>query len=376
MSSNWMAVWQLAHQIYDCDQCDAAFLQPATSKTVICPLCGGEKFTRLSMDGNTLLLHTPELIVPFLDEDGRLIQALTQFRRSTLLPPSDLQVTHLKNRLQQVYFPMWLVDSHVQARWQAEAGFDYEAVSYGEQYIDNGWRSFEEKERRIRWEPRVGELRRMYHNVPAPALEEHHDIERLLGKYKLERQQPYEPHVVVNAQIRLPTRSPQDAWSDAQLAFQNTAGQECKEAAQAQHIRNFKWSPHYENKHWTHILLPMRVTYYLDDAGEKQMVYIQGQSGRVVGQRRASMKLALRISFIMVALAILIGGFTAVSLFLAEGLVNSELGGLLMFITLCLLFGAVAPLLIVLYVNKIKFANEGTMVAKSLMQSAQRYWQE
>jgi hypothetical protein len=85
-----------------------------------------------------------------------------------------------------------------------------------------------------------------------------------------------------------------------------TAAEECRRAACADHLRDFRWSPEYRNLNWTQLLLPACTTYYLDDDRNPQPVLIHGRSGQTSGSRRASMKRAQRVSLIMAAAAIVI----------------------------------------------------------------------
>lgn len=360
MDQDWLAEWQIPHDIVACEQCDALFLIPSEGTAPLCPLCGGEAFTQLSsLDGESN--HTPELVVPFARDDFRFRASLIQFRKSLLLPPSDCTVDNLMARAQRFYWPMWLVDTDVTAHWQAEIGYEYDAITYGERYTDAGWQSTQERERRTRWEPRVGELRRTYENQPAPALDEHAHIERLLGPYRLAEARPYTPDAVAHNLIRLPTRTPDDAWSDAQLVVQQSAAAECARAANGQHARTYKWSPHYENQNWTHLLLPMLSTYYLDDAGQKQMVYLHGQTGRLAGRRSASMKRARQISLGIGAVALLLLGITALLWLLAfsdPSPISPDLLAFLTFLTMCAVVATAVPPLLVLYKNSFHFLTE------------------
>ena len=102
---------------------------------------------------------------------------------------------------------------------------------------------------------------------------------------------------------RLPNRPPQDAWPDARPRFQDEATQECCQAAGGDHIREFRWSAEYDNLNWTQLLLPVYTTYYLDDEQKPQVVLIHGQSGRISGARRASLKRARRMALIIAGVA-------------------------------------------------------------------------
>ena len=211
---------------------------------------------------------------------------------------------------------MWLIDSDIEATWQAEAGFNYDAVSHRDQFDDGrqGWVSHQVTETRVRWEPRIGRLRRRYDNVIAPALEEHSALQRQLGGYQLEAAQAYQPQAVQDAFLRLPNRSPADAWPEAVPNFQTAATEECRQACQGDYFREFRWSPDFVDQNWTQLLLPVYTTYYLDDDLTPQPVLIHGQSGQLNGRRQASMQRARRATFITAGVAV---GIFVVSLILA-----------------------------------------------------------
>jgi hypothetical protein len=284
----------------DCRQCEAVYLLPEVGAAGPCPFCGGD-LTPLA-DGAAHSVP-PELVVPFAAAPERLETQLEQFARSAWFAPADLNGAALRRRLRRLYWPMWLVDAETEAEWSAEVGFDYQVISHRERYDNGRWQTQEVREGRIRWEPRVGRLRRTYHNVAAPALEEHAGLRRRLGDYDLNVAAPYQPEQVADAPIRLPDRQPTDAWPDAEPAVFSTAMEECRRAATADHIRDYHWSPNYASHNWTLLLLPVWATFYRDDEGRLEPVLMHGQSGRLSGRRRSSFKRARRYTLAVAALA-------------------------------------------------------------------------
>lgn len=378
MSQNWLNSDELHHAILDCVHCQVVFLHPQAQTEWVCPMCGNEQFLPVDFAEADELVYSPELIVRH-KESLPFAERLEKFRRSVIIPPADLKADTLLARRQLLYWPMWLVDVDVTARWQAEVGYDYKAVTYAEKFVDKEWQSFEQKVSRIRWEQRLGELTRTYNNVSAPALDEHQDIERWLGKYALGEIRPYSAQEIQTARLLLPSRAPNDAWNEAEPHVQQNAAQECQQAASAQHIRSFKWSPQFGNQNWTQLLLPLLATYYFDDDGNKQMVYINGQTGKVVGKRKASMKLARKLSMglgIMAGMLLLVTAVFWLIPFIIQQPFHPELTTWLMFFTFCSVLTAIAPPLIVFYVNTFRFFTEATSLESSLMRSSEAYWKD
>ena len=301
------AAWDVPLIVTVCEHCDWNFLSPAGSIPQTCPHCFQDSLSAVKeeLQGMTYL-KPPELMVPFTLPAANLAKVIQEFAGNIPFAPQDLKPEILRGRLRQLFIPMWLVDSDVQAIWQAEAGFDYEVVSHQDYYNENrgGWASREVKEGRIRWEPRLGRLERSYQNIAAPALEEHNRLNKALGSYNLAEARSYHSHGLENAFVRLPNRSNEDAWPDAQPAIRAAAAEECRRAASADHIRQFSWKPEFKQLNWTMLLLPLYTSYYLDDEDKPQPVLLHGQTGRVHGIRQASMKRAKRAALIVLGIAV------------------------------------------------------------------------
>ncbi len=348
--------WGVNLEAAICEHCDWSYLLPQGSLPLYCPNCFQARLSPLTEQvGDLPYSQPPELYLPFTVTTDRLGHSIQTFADGIWFAPSDLKPQNLKERLQRIYLPMWLVDSDVQAVWQAEAGFNYEVVSHQDQFDENsgGWTSQRVTDIRIRWEPRLGQLTRSYHNIPAPALEEHTSLRQRLGQYSLEAGQPYQAQALAHTFVRLPNRTPADAWPAAIPAIQSVAAEECRRACQADHLRQFRWQAEYHQQNWTLLLLPVYVTYYLDDDRQPQPVLIHGQSGQPSGPRRASMQRAQRTALIIVAVAAAIfilsliatiASFFLPPLFLVAGI------GLVIAIVIGLL--ALAPIVIAWQFNR------------------------
>lgn len=348
--------WRMKVSVGVCERCDWTFLYPESEQTPRCPRCFQTRLSPLSGQAADLpYIRPPEAILPFTISAERLDQAVQSFAKGIPFAPGDLNPQTLRSRLQRVYLPMWLVDADVQANWKAETGFNYQVVSHQDHFSENrgGWVSQEVKERRIRWEPRLGSLQRKYNNVGAPALEDHRHLNAAIGGYDLEKAAAYQAQSIEQAHVRLPDRPPQDAWTEAQPAFQAVAAEECRKAARADHIRQFSWEAYFQNQNWTLLLMPLYTTYYLDDERQAQPVLVNGQSARLSGTRRSSMKQAQKAALITLGIAALI--FVISLVLLAVGLMLPVLlviGVIGLAIALLAGAGAIAPLAISWWFNK------------------------
>ncbi len=329
-----------------CGHCGWIVSPPNEASAETCPHCFRAQLEPLSGADQSEDRPTFELAIPFGLTDSALRQTIETFARGIPFSPADLTPAHLLGRMQRLYVPMWLVDSKIRATWQGEAGFDYQVVSHQDSYDQNqgAWASREVLEERIRWEARIGRLERTYHNLPAPAVEEHARLKGRIGEFNPAAAVAPDPSLLSDAWIRMPNRLRADAWPDAIPGAQSRAADECRQAAGADHMRDFRWSPVCEQLNWSLLLLPLYASFYLDDEGGRHAVIVHGRSGRAFGSRKASMKRARRLSLILLGLAAALGlpGLLvlAISPFLPA---LFPFGPIILLLAFLISLGAVAP---------------------------------
>ncbi len=279
--------WGLPLQAAGCPSCKQAFLVEASRLGQPCPNCAAG---RLEPQPVRLRPEPPELLIPFQHNPTSLRPLLDGFVKPVWLRPDDFNTSTLLQRLVPFYWPMWLVDSDLSGDWKAEMGYDYQVKSSQESYGQGGWKSNERIETRIRWESRLGQLSRHYDNAAAPALTDAEALATHIGQTQRESAVPYSPTTLSGSAVRIPDLHPENAWPQAQSALHQAAAEECRQAAQAQHVRNFAIHATYGSLNWTQMLQPVYATYYLDDQGKPQVVLVNGQSGVIGGPRRASQR--------------------------------------------------------------------------------------
>ena len=302
------ALWGIHLQPAGCPTCKQVFLVDPGRINQACPACA-----RSQLVPQPALLRTepPELQVAFRKGQNDLLPIFEAFTKGVWIRPDDFNPAMLLKRTVPIYWPMWLVDSDVAGPWQAEVGFDYQVKSSQENYNDGGWRTREVIETRIRWEPRLGVVRRHYDNVAAPALSEHNGLWNLVGGYRLDQRSPYDPARVGGAAMRVPDLQPESSWPLAKSNLDVTVGVDCQKASGAQHIRNLSLKASYEPLNWTQMLLPLYISFYTDDSGQPHPVYVNGQTGAIGGLRLASQRKGWRWAGLTAAAA---GGLLLIAL--------------------------------------------------------------
>jgi hypothetical protein len=294
--------YRIQSKYFVCDDCGWLYVLVSENAAGICPRCYRSELTTISENDLQDFQQKPiEQVLPFQLNNVELTSLINKFTENIPFAPKDLTSCKLLGRIVKIYFPMWMVDAHLKAKWWAETGFNYGVISHKTRYDDKNreWVSKEVQEGRIRWEPRLGTLDREFHNVVAPALEEQGLIDTRLGRYQFNVNKTQIVEKLDEVYICLPNRKQPDAWPDAASTLLKLASEDCMRASKADHIRAFRWEPDFVNKNWTQILLPIYSTYYSDENGNNLPVMIHGQSGKIFGTRQASMKRARGITLIL-----------------------------------------------------------------------------
>lgn len=326
-----------------CDHCGQAYYMPQGVTKANCPACAVGK---LQPDDNTPVLLPIEFTLPAELSSNALSEIFNRLVKGVWLAPDDFKPTHLNSRCKKVFWPMWMVDCRVSGQWQAEMGFDYQVKSSKEHYSGSSWQTQELLENRIRWEPRLGTLDRPYHNQTVPALTQHELQLKRLGRYDLSKAIQVQPDQLADALIEKADLTTGQVWNQAQSGINAAAADECRQASEAQHVRNFELSAKYNDKSWSQLLLPMFATWYQDDKGNAQVVLVNAQTGKIFGKRMASQKKGARIAGITFLLALgllLLGLLTSLlsryaDAFLIVSVLLFLLGGLIA-------IGALVPLI-------------------------------
>ncbi|MEO0468412.1 MAG: hypothetical protein AAF206_02235 [Bacteroidota bacterium] len=316
---NWIQDWGAPMQLGGCSNCQRVFLSPRTLPEQ-CPWCHAPAVTAMdAIEDHPVEVFPPEAWLSHRVDASNIRAGMERFFADVPFAPTDLNYDNQLQRLEKLYVPMWWVDAKVDAMWQAEVGHHYEVKSHKEAYGVAGWHTTELREKRIAWEWRGGKVEKSFDNTPTPALTDYNRMLGHLGDFATEGSRPYEASCLDNAYAVLPDHSVGDAWEEAKYRLDQIARENCLAATEGVQIREFRWSPEFQHQNWTQLLMPVLTTYYLDDEGKRQPIYIHGQTAVVHGNRRASEKKAVRRSNVLLLISLLlVVGIVMGALFLSD----------------------------------------------------------
>lgn len=288
-NSEILTFWGKNLQPAHCPRCNVAHLISVERESITCPSCYKAD---LEYQPTIIRSEPPELMLEFSISPIQIKDRLREWLKNFWLHPKDLNPDILIQRLNRTFIPLWLIDGNVFGNWQAQMGFEYQVASSQEIYKSGYWTTRKLTETRIRWEPRIGTVDRDYQNITIPALEEHERMMRGLGKFNLKVALNYSPMKLGHASIRVPNLVPDTVWPEAKSAFNHLVSADCQIASDAQHVDEFNISAVYKNQKWTLLLLPVYSTFYRDEDYNIYPILIHGQTGRIFGIKRASVKQA------------------------------------------------------------------------------------
>ena len=334
-------LWGTDLQPAGCDRCGQAYLVPMNSSNQICPGCMTGKLTPQPA---LLRSEPPELLIPYQINSTKLKQQLDTFTSGIWLHSDDFTTENLYQRLRPVFIPMWLTDCNLEGFWKAEMGFDYQVASALDSYVNGDWKSQERIETRVRWEPRVGQIKRHYDNIATPAVTNFANMTYLAGNFNLEKAEDFRHDRLGKASMRIPDLNPENAWPMTQENIKKAAGFDIQNACKAQHTRDLDITTTYSDLQWTQLLLPIYISYYSGDHDEPHLVYINGQTGKIGGPRLSSQRKGWHFAFIIALIAImslLIG--VILSALIPVSAIFGVIGSVLILIGCLGLCGAIVP---------------------------------
>ena len=281
-------LWGLPLQPAGCPVCKQVYLLHPGQENLTCPICGQAV---LQPQPAWLRPASPELVVPFHPGLTQQIPAILEnFVKDIWLKPDDFNAPSLQQHLRPLFGTQWLVDSQVTGSWQAEEGYDYQVKSSQDSYKSGAWYSREVVETRIRWEPRIGQINRLFQNILVPAFSRQEQLQATVGGFDTRSSGAYASASVGQVPIHAPDLQPDEVWQVARSAFNQAAAVDIQAACQAQHCRNVSLAADYESLNWTQLLLPLYYTHYHDDDGKVHPIFINGQTGQIGGVRLASQR--------------------------------------------------------------------------------------
>lgn len=289
------------HEV-QCQNCRAisVFVDGRTAQR--CDFCGSPAIVAHEERNDAI---TPQSILPFKISDGQVRDKIRQWYGSRWFAPNKLRKAALTDTLKGLYLPYWTFDAHVQAAWQADAGFYYYTT---ESYRDANGNTQTRQVRHVRWEPAAGQLAHFFDDALVPGtVGVHADLLRKIEPFPTTTDlQPYTPEFVRGWTVE---RYQVDLGRAAQLNQQEMDGavrQLCAQQVPGDTQRNLRVQSQYQGRTFKHTLMPVWLISYTYGRKSYQIV-ANGYTGQIAGERPYSwVKIGLAVACALLVGALLL----------------------------------------------------------------------
>lgn len=314
--NNMQERWHLDVQTAQCPSCGRQFI--VTGMLSTCPRCCEGVLEADEAVSLPSAASAPELMMPFSLDQAGLEASLAKFVKSVRYKPEGLNTEAMMRRVQRVCLPSYTVTSHVDARWQVQMGYDYKTITHVERYANGGWRTNQAENIKTDWYPRAGHTTLQYSNLRTAAMLDDTKTVSALGAFSDGYTQAYDPSALQQQDvvIGLPTRSPDDGWSDIENQLLSHTVADAVRAAGGDRVEQFEWRPTHTDTKWNYLLKPLYTTYYQDEDKNVVPVVVHALTGAVSGTKHGSMSKAKRMALILTGLAVMAAVVAAVLYFM------------------------------------------------------------
>ncbi len=285
--------WARAEQQFKCEKCGALSVLPPGQSAVQCPYCASNQMVQ--SDEHNQLVPPNAVILMKLDEAEAIKQANHWLGRG-MFAPDTLHGSQYTMRLRPAYYSCWTFDGTVEMRWSCE-------VSDG---------SGNSK----RWIHTNGVEARFFNDILVSGVKSlpNRELERL-GPFELALGEVFQPDYLAGWPAILYNISLSDAsLSGRELVLRRLRPQLQDLIEPGREKRNLSvGSGNWSGLTFKHVLVPLWLGEY-SHQGKSYRLYVNGQSGKVVGEKpRDTLKVVMSIVIGLLLLGLLIFGLYILS---------------------------------------------------------------
>lgn len=288
--------WGAERKELACQDCGATTTIPADSLTHTCPFCGSNQVIQRQAAQDIL---RPRFLVPFKIEAEACQQIAGQWLGSSWMTPAALQKLAAIATFNGLYLPFWTFGATTRADWKAQVGH-----TRTERYYDNG----EWKTRIVTdWVWESGQATLKIDDLLQPGTGRL--SARLLKEvksYDLSQLALYEPKYLAGLQAQAYDIPLEKAWDSGRQEMREMTRQACLGQASTSQVRSFSMNLDFADESWRYVLLPVYLATYTYESKPYQ-VMVNGQTGKITGQRPADWNKIWLVIALMLAPGLLLG---------------------------------------------------------------------
>ena len=268
--------WGTARQVLHCQQCGASTTLPPGQLTHTCPFCGSNQVLQQAAAQDNL---RPRFLLPFQIDATACAPAVHAWLGSSWMTPKALQNLASLTEFNSLYAPFWTFDAITQADWKAEVGHQETT-----RYYDSHSKQWKTRTKTV-WHWESGHARQNFDDLIIPGTKQlSHVLLTRLQDYDTQQLVPYDAAYLAGFMAQGYDIPLEDAWERGRHKMRTLTRDACRAQASTTQIRNFSMKLDFSHESWRYILAPLYLTVYHYE-NETYQVMINGQTGKVVGQR-------------------------------------------------------------------------------------------
>lgn len=248
-----------------CNNCAAHTTLATADLTHICPFCGSNKVVQSRAVQDVL---RPRFLLPFTVTTEQCRQIKSDWLEDNWMLPDGLTQLGRSTEYVPIYVPFWTFDARSFAKWRAEIA---ETKRRGNKTVTT-------------WRKVSGEARLRFDDILVYGTDKiDHDLLKFIRQFDLDALVTYNPEYLAGIQAQAYDIPLETAWENARQRMRLRTKQECKNQINRRH-RNFQMALDFSEESWRYMLLPLYIAAY-QYGNESYQVLLNGQSGKIVGQR-------------------------------------------------------------------------------------------
>ncbi|MGR3291847.1 MAG: primosomal protein N' (replication factor Y) - superfamily II helicase [Paracoccaceae bacterium] len=291
-------------RVLSCANCGAQIEFDAVSHAAECPFCA----TPVVTDTGSHRQIKPRGVLPFAlgESDGRKV--MTDWLGSLWFAPSGLQQYARKGRkLEGIYVPYWTFDADTKSSYRGERGTVYHET----RTVRRNDKTEQKRVQKIRWRPASGQVARWFDDVLILASKSlPKRFTDGLEPWDMAALEPYQPEYLAGFRAEGYTVEIADGYRQARVLMDRRIQRDAKSDIGGDRQRIHEINTTVSEVTFKHILLPIWLAAY-KYRGKTYRFVVNGQSGRVQGERPWSLVKILSAVFALAVIAAAIGFIVA-----------------------------------------------------------------
>lgn len=290
--------WLDENRVIKCESCGGESIISTHEITAECVFCGSAHVVVEEMKEGI----PPESLIPFMMTRTGAKENINTWLSGKFYAPKALSELKKLDTLRSVYIPYFTYDSKTSTFYIAQRGDHYTVTVT--KIVDGKTKHVQEQ--RTRWTTVEGVHKRAFDDILVHASKKVEEkLIQEMKSFDLTKLEGYQKAYLLGHHAERYSISLLDGWEDAKKRMYNSIYSGIRTQVGGDEFRLAHYQTNYANKTYKHILLPIWITNYTYKK-KSYHVYINGQTGRVVGEYPKSVLKIMMTILVFVALSLLI----------------------------------------------------------------------